>query len=84
MLENVKKKVFKKLNFADDTHKVFIHFPPTWWSLHIHFVSNDYFNNPNNDISKHLPNRPVFFIDDIINNLKNNSDYYRERVFINV
>ena len=84
MLENVKKIVLKKLNFTDDTHKVFIHFPPTWWSLHIHFVSNNYFNNPNNDISKHLHNRQVFFVNDIIKNLKNNSNYYRERIFINV
>ena len=73
-LERLKEKSYKLLNMSDKTHKVFIHFPPSWWQLHIHFVQNNHFLL--------CPEEDVHYFDDVIRNLKANTDYYRERVTI--
>ena len=73
-LETLKEKVFQVLNINDNTHKIFVHFPPNWWTLHIHFVSNNH--------KLGCPPKHAFFLEDIISNLKKDSDYYRKRVEI--
>lgn len=73
-LERLKEKVYSILNMSNKTHNIFIHFPPSWWHLHIHFVENNHFLL--------CPEEDVYYFDDIINNLKTNTDYYRRRVTI--
>lgn len=53
----------------------YIHFPPTWWRLHVHFISKNH--NHNKNIFEN-----VFYINDIENKLFNNNNYYRNKVKI--
>lgn len=55
-------------------HYAFIHFPPNYWRLHIHFV------NKNHKFC--APKHEIFYIDDVIKNLKNNLEYYRKNIRI--
>ena len=73
-LEELKESSYKLLSMNDKTHKAFIHFPPSWWQLHIHFVQNNHFLL--------CPKEDIHYLDDVIHNLKTNTDYYRERVTI--
>ena len=73
-LERVKRIAFIALNISDETHLVFIHFPPSWWSLHIHFVSKNH--------NLLCPKEHAFYLNDIIHNLGHDSDFYRKRVAI--
>ena len=75
VLERLIKKTFNRLGMDDDNHKAFIHFPPSWWHLHIHFISNAH--------RIRSPSEHIYFVKDIIKNLKIDSDYYRKRVHIN-
>ena len=61
----------KKKNF-----KSLLHFTPTFWRLHIHFVEL------NHQIQHDTPEHEVFDLNDIITNLKQDSDYYRNSVRI--
>ncbi len=74
MLEDIRNKFstsMKKKNF-----KSLLHFPPTFWRLHIHFVEL------NHQIPHDTPKHEVFDLSDIITNLKQDSDYYRNSVRI--
>ena len=53
-----------------------LHFPPTFWRLHLHFVQL------NHQIPQDTPEHEVFDLNDIITNLKQDSDYYRNSVRI--
>ena len=53
----------------------YIHFPPTWWRLHIHFISKNH--NHNKNIFEN-----VFYINNIENKLLNDDNYYRNNVKI--
>lgn len=53
---------------------IFIHFPPSIWRLHIHFVDKNHkFIASDNEI---------FFLDKIIENISINKKYYIENVII--
>ena len=61
LIQNVKKKY------------IFVHFPPKFWRLHIHFT---------NSIPLTTPFDHVYTIDDVIKTLNKNPHYYRENVNI--
>tara|TARA_Y100000389_G_scaffold151814_1_gene151621 strand:+ start:153 stop:569 length:417 start_codon:yes stop_codon:yes gene_type:complete len=58
-----------------ENYDIYIHFPPTWWRLHIHFISKKHKHNKN--IFEN-----VFYMDDIENNLRIDKEYYRKKVKI--
>lgn len=74
ILERLIEKTFDKLGMDNENYKVFIHFPPSWWHLHIHFISNNH--------RLRSPSEDIYYLKDIIKNLKENNNYYRERVTI--
>ena len=53
-----------------------LHFPPTFWRLHLHFVQL------NHQIPQDTPEHEVFDLNTVIRNLKLDSDYYRKHVQI--
>lgn len=70
---NIKKYLIKN-NIIKKDGKVFIHFPPQFWRLHIHFVdSNHIFEAKKYEI---------FYIEEIIENIRKNKNYYLENVII--
>ena len=73
-LKLLKKHVLKKIKLKEDELNIYIHFPPNFWKLHIHFV------NKKKEIA--APIERVHFLDDVIKNLEKNN-YYRDRVIIN-
>ena len=72
-IKNLKSAIYQKFNLTDENTENFIHFPPSYWRLHIHFVARPHIT-------------PVYyqlyFINDIINLLEMDEDYYRTHVFI--
>lgn len=65
--------VIKNIKLLSEPH-IYIHFPPSIWSLHIHFVErNHIFTVSQNVIHK---------IKDIINNILLNQKYYLDNVII--
>ena len=52
----------------------YIHFPPNFWRLHIHYV------NPLN--FEEINNSDLYLIKDIYQNISNDEDYYRKNVKI--
>lgn len=64
--------IYKKL--IDETGKIFFHFPPNIWRLHLHFVQENH---------KFLADDyEVHYFNEIINNIKINSNYYLDNVLI--
>ena len=63
-------------NYKKEKFKTLLHFPPNFWRLHLHFVEL------NHQIPAATPFHEVFDIEDIINNLNEDEDYYRKRVRI--
>ena len=53
---------------------IFIHFPPNYWRLHIHFVEQNHVYKANME--------EIHFIDDVIRNIEQNEFYYLDRVII--
>jgi hypothetical protein len=72
-IKNLKKFMYQKYQLTEDNTENFIHFPPTYWRLHIHFV-------PRPHISPDY--HQLYFINDIINLLETNEDIYRTYVII--
>jgi len=72
-LKNIKSVIYQKFNLTDENTENFIHFPPSYWRLHIHFVLKPCI----------LPiNHEFYFINDIINLLEMDEDFYRTYVLI--
>ena len=69
----MQKTIMQKFNLSNENAEIFIHFPPSYWRLHIHFVAR-----PHIILHKH----EVFTSDDIVNNLTKNNNYYRTRATI--
>ena len=72
-IKNLKLVMYQKFQLTDDNTENFIHFPPSFWRLHIHFVSR-----PHNSRVYHQ----LYFINDIINNLEIDEEFYRKHVII--
>ena len=53
---------------------IFIHFPPNYWRLHIHFVQKNHIFKANKD--------EIHFINDVIKNIELDEFYYLKRVGI--
>ena len=69
----MQKTIMQKFNLSNENAEIFIHFPPSYWRLHIHFVAR-----PHIILHKH----EVYTSDDIVNNLTKNNNYYRTRATI--
>ena len=76
IIENLIIKFSEKFNLKKNEFKVFIHFPPNFWRLHIHFV------DVNHKIPEETPEEDVYDVYDIISNLNKNNNFYRKRVKI--
>ena len=63
----------RKFKLSKRNSLIYIHFPPNYWRLHIHFVSDS-----------HKPSAPqqLYMIDDVIKKLQGDGDYYRKHVVI--
>ena len=63
----------RKFKLSERNSLIYIHFPPNYWRLHIHFVSDS-----------HKPPAPhqLYMIDDVIKKLQDDGDYYRKHVII--
>ena len=72
-IKNLKKVMYQKYQLTEDNTENFIHFPPTYWRLHIHFVPRPHI----------VPvYHQLYFINDIINLLETDEDIYRTYVVI--
>lgn len=73
-INNIKFIVEKIKTLLKSEPIVFIHFPPHWWRLHIHFVEK-------NHVFK-APMHEVHLIDDVLKNLERDPLYYVKNVLI--
>jgi len=72
-IKNLKKVMYQKYQLTDENTENFIHFPPSYWRLHIHFVTRPHI----------VPvYHQLYFINDIINLLETDEDTYRTYVVI--
>jgi len=75
LLEKVKNKscevIKKKYNFTEDQLKIFFHYRPSVWQLHLHFVNLNY-TLRSSSIEK------AFEYHAVIENIKLVSDYYKK------
>jgi len=69
-------KNIKHLNLVPGDCEIYIHFPPNFWRLHIHFVSKTFYNIYKNT------NNETYLVEDILGNLSKNENYYRQNVNI--
>lgn len=68
------KQILIDKKFIDESAKIFFHFPPNIWRLHLHFVQENH---------KFLADEyEIHYFNEIINNIKINSNYYLENVVI--
>ena len=72
-IKNLKKVMYQKYQLTDDNTENFIHFPPTYWRLHIHFVPRPHITHVYHQL---------YFINDIINLIEADEDVYRTYVLI--
>ena len=72
-IKNLKKVMYQKYQLTDDNTENFIHFPPTYWRLHIHFVHRPHITHVYHQL---------YFINDIINLIEADEDVYRTYVLI--
>ena len=72
-IKNIKSAIYQKFNLTDENTENFIHFPPSYWRLHIHFVARPHITPVYHQL---------YFINDIINLLEMDEDYYRKQVLI--
>lgn len=78
MLETIKKTVtnyiYNEYNISSDKLNTYLHYYPNIWRLHIHFSSIN-----KSDIKKNeLRAGVAHYIDDVINNLRIDSNYYKK------
>lgn len=76
ILRNIIKKFGFHFTTAACNYRVLIHFPPSFWRLHLHFV------HPNHKIPNETPMDDVFDAYEVINNILNDEDFYRKKVRI--
>ena len=76
ILRNIIKKFGFHFTTAACNYRVLIHFPPSFWRLHLHFV------HPNHKIPNETPMDHVFDAYEVINNILNDEDFYRKKVKI--
>ena len=76
MIKTIIKKFGEHFSIANNNYKVLIHFPPNFWRLHIHFVAN------NHKIPETTPEDAVFYAYDVIRNIREDEDFYLNRVKI--
>lgn len=79
LLENIlnigSKEIAKKYGIQQDKLKIYVHYPPTSWILHVHFnVIGDNTSSSSVEYSNSLYN--------IIMNLKMNPEYYRQDLYV--
>ena len=67
-IKNLKKVMYQKYQLTEDNTENFIHFPPTYWRLHIHFVSRPHITHVYHQL---------YFINDIINLIEADEDVYQ-------
>jgi len=70
----MKTSVMQNFNLTDINSEIFIHFPPSYWRLHIHFVAR-----PHIILHRH----ELYSVDTVIKHLMENNNYYRMNVLIN-
>lgn len=63
----------KKYNIDADRLKIFFHYPPSTWQLHIHFVTND-------NMYASMSGEYTYMLNQVIFNLKLDGDYYKKIV----
>jgi len=69
------KKIAEKYNISQNKLKIYVHYPPTSWILHIHFnVINDTTSSSSVEYSNSLYN--------IIINLKMDPNYYKQDLYV--
>ena len=56
----------------------YLHFPPAFWRLHIHFVPPSHMEAAN----KHRLTDQIHHIDDVVRNITGDDDWYRKRALI--
>jgi m7GpppX diphosphatase len=66
--------IYRVYNLPDDKIKIFIHYHPSYYRLHIHFVNIETVNG-GTDISK------AHLLDDVIDNISIIDDYYEKKTF---
>lgn len=71
-ITNLINNMSKEFNLTHDNSEIFIHFPPSYWRLHIHFTYKGFFK-----IQEEKHN-----IYNVIKNIMSNNNYYRKRVYI--
>jgi hypothetical protein len=63
-------------NIIESSHVAFIHFPPQFWRLHIHFVQDNHkFKAPHHEIIK---------IDDIIKYYNKDKNYFSKNIVLDI
>ena len=72
-IKNLKKVMYQKYQLTDDNTENFIHFHPSYWRLHIHFVTRPHITPVYHQL---------YFINDIINNIESDEDVYRTYVLM--
>ena len=65
-----------RLDLVPKDCNIYIHFPPNFWRLHIHFVSQSYFDLLN------IHDSDTYLLSVVLGNLLINENYYRDNVII--
>lgn len=78
ILENGKKLIFERYGIKESGYRVYVHYFPSFWHLHIHFVA---LGSPSNEGSTVLGR--AILLEDIIQNLEMDPLYY-EKVTLNI
>ena len=72
-IKTLKLNMYQKFGLIYENTEIFIHFPPSYWRLHIHFVPRPCITPKNHQF---------YYINDIINLLEMDEDFYRTYVLI--
>ncbi len=74
----LKRALERDYHITSTNSRQLIYFPPNFWRLHIHFISNTLWSNIRN---KHPPSQ-THYLRTIISNIQTDEEYYRDRVII--
>jgi hypothetical protein len=78
LLEHIHKQslleIKKKYNVDENKLKIYFHYPPSTWQLHIHFITND-------NIYTSSSGEYTYMLNQVIFNLKLDGDYYKKIIF---
>jgi hypothetical protein len=70
MLENVAKKVSSMATCNQEQPMIYFHYPPSVWQLHLHVTI------PSDGLYTTNSMQKVFFLQDVVSNLKIDFDFY--------